>query len=1286
MKLSKHLFYLLFIALTSITSQLYSQCPNQAVIDLLQQTGNSITVGTNTQAPIGNSFYSWNFGDGQYASGQFQSHTYSQAGVYIVSLTVYDSLQTSWCAFGTLTVQIVNPCNLNPAFSLSALDSGLVIFAGVTFQNAVLPVTYNWNFSNGQTSTSQTPSIFFNNGQQEACLTITDANGCVDSTCTNFFIDNACASNYLSMQPSMNQQNLILYVSSFNNQALPINLQIDFGDGTSQNGILTSTFTTQHAYPAGDSTYLVCVNAIDANGCTSNLCQLVTVAACTSLPVSFQSNIIAPGLYQFYASASGGQAPYLYSWNFGNGQTINSDSSANAQAILTAQGVYNVCLNVTDANGCPGSFCQDVVVTPCSNMLSQMVVSVTGLTVTATVIVTGGCNNYTYVWQSNGQTATTASAVFTFTQAGSYPVVLQVSDGCGCVQTITGIAIIGCGTSGGQQVLMQNGSLTLCNAQFFDTGGANGQYTDSQNYTLTLYPSTPGAKLRIAFSSVNLETNFDYLKIYNGASTSGFMLANLNGTQSNLTYTSTSPDGSLTFTFTSDLTVTSNGWAAQISCVDLSLTATDQNNGTWQLNANSSQNWTSYSWTIDGAPVSNTSSSFNYPLAQGQHQVCVTVSSALGCTEQVCIPVNVPCTYNVELETTLLGNSLTVNVLNYDSTLYYSIQSGQSWAQMIGGTATLNFMTGGTHQVCVYADGPCFDSTCVQVDLGTANTDLISGYVWDDANGNGLFDTNENPFGYVYVQLCQTVNPNDSLSCVYAYTDSLGYYSFNVFPGTFELNAYNWQAQNNLYVPTLPVNVGGYAFTTTGGTTITGFDFGYQNQSVTITGTVFYDTNNNGVQNAGELPATFKSVHIGNYWVSTNASGFYTLNIPIGSYSIQLVNPGNGYAISIPAAPFVYQINANTLGQTYANNNFGLWADPNLQDLSASITQISTVTPGFPVMTHLGYCNNGASAMSGTFTYYWDAQLAINSSSVFNPAPSTFNAANNTASWNFSNLSAGQCAYIYQNSLAPTSLVLGTPVFNSVIVTPLNDNYPSNNIDTLHQTVVGSWDPNDKQGTPSGIGEAGIIAPNTELSYTIRFQNTGSAPAVNVVLIDTISNEFILESIRMNVASHDYTMHIDINTRVVRWTFNGIMLPDSTSDLEGSNGFVNFSISPVQNQLDGTVLNNFADIYFDFNEPVRTNTTIHTIDRLTGIAENILNSDVEVYPNPFSNSTQFLVNTKDKSSAQVQIFNALGEKLAEFNVESGKPTLFNALDFTAGMYFYKVNSKQGVSSGKLIIR
>jgi hypothetical protein len=149
MKRSIHLFYLLFIALTTITTQLYSQCPNQAVVDLLQQSGNSITVGTNNQAPIGNSFYSWNFGDGSFSSGQFQSHTYDQEGVYIVELTIFDSLQTSWCAYGVLTVQLVNPCNFNIAYSSILLDSGLVNVGGVQFQNAVLPVTYNWNFSNG---------------------------------------------------------------------------------------------------------------------------------------------------------------------------------------------------------------------------------------------------------------------------------------------------------------------------------------------------------------------------------------------------------------------------------------------------------------------------------------------------------------------------------------------------------------------------------------------------------------------------------------------------------------------------------------------------------------------------------------------------------------------------------------------------------------------------------------------------------------------------------------------------------------------------------------------------------------------------------------------------------------------------------------------------------------------------------------------------------------------------------------------------------------------------------
>jgi hypothetical protein len=172
----------------------------------------------------------------------------------------------------------------------------------------------------------------------------------------------------------------------------------------------------------------------------------------------------------------------------------------------------------------------------------------------------------------------------------------------------------------------------------------------------------------------------------------------------------------------------------------------------------------------------------------------------------------------------------------------------------------------------------------------------------------------------------------------------------------------------------------------------------------------------------------------------------------------------------------------------------------------------------------------------------------------------------------------------------------------------------------------------------------------------------------------------------MNTSSDNYTVNINQQTRVIRWIFNNIMLPDSTSDPIGSIGFVNFSISPVQNQVDGTVLNNFADIYFDFNEPIRTNTTIHTIDRFLSIDELKTETLVNVFPNPFSGTTQFLVNTSDRSNATIFIYNVLGEIVAQIPAESGKTSTFDAAGKAAGVYFYKVICKQSEKSGKLIVR
>ncbi len=152
----------------------------------------------------------------------------------------------------------------------------------------------------------------------------------------------------------------------------------------------------------------------------------------------------------------------------------------------------------------------------------------------------------------------------------------------------------------------------------------------------------------------------------------------------------------------------------------------------------------------------------------------------------------------------------------------------------------------------------------------------------------------------------------------------------------------------------------------------------------------------------------------------------------------------------------------------------------------------------------------------------------------------------------------------------------------------------SNAISVSCQEVVAAYDPNDKKASPKGYMDQHLIEANTELEYRIRFQNTGTATALNVVLIDTISPHLDLASFRPGTSSHPYEIEME-GDNLIRFVFDNIMLPDSNANEPASHGFVTFEIDQKPDNPIGTLLENYADIYFDFNDPVRTDTAWHTI-------------------------------------------------------------------------------------------
>ena len=243
------------------------------------------------------------------------------------------------------------------------------------------------------------------------------------------------------------------------------------------------------------------------------------------------------------------------------------------------------------------------------------------------------------------------------------------------------------------------------------------------------------------------------------------------------------------------------------------------------------------------------------------------------------------------------------------------------------------------------------------------------------------------------------------------------------------------------------------------------------------------------------------------------------------------------------------------------------------------------------------------------------------------------------------------------------------------------------------QKNIGSYDPNDKTAQPVGYDPAfHFINDNVELDYRVRFQNTGTDTAFNIVIIDTISDHLDLSTIQMGASSHPYTWSVANN--VLQVTYNNVMLPDSNINEPLSNGFFRFRIAQKRNNPVGTVINNTAYIYFDYNPPIVTNTTFHTIgDNFLRI--NLSNPtwytdlkpSIMVYPNPFETTTTIRVEGSEVySELELVIYDALGRMVKRTNGRAANQVVLDRKELEKGIYFYQLwNTSKLIGTGKVVV-
>jgi uncharacterized repeat protein (TIGR01451 family) len=441
-----------------------------------------------------------------------------------------------------------------------------------------------------------------------------------------------------------------------------------------------------------------------------------------------------------------------------------------------------------------------------------------------------------------------------------------------------------------------------------------------------------------------------------------------------------------------------------------------------------------------------------------------------------------------------------------------------------------------------------------------------------------------------------------------------------------------------------------------------------------IKGKTVLDINNNGCD-LNDIP--FKNLTVGinngtatSYLINDNSGNYY---IPVGNGNYTLTpileNP-NYFNISPTNYIVNFPIQSSPFTQDFCSTPNGIH-----NDVEVSIIPTSVARPGFDAKYKIIYKNKGNQVENGTINLEFDDAILDLVST--NPAFTT--QTTNNLSFNYTNLNPFETreinVVINVNSPMETPAVNSGDILNYTVTNTITntDEMLSDNTFVLNQTVVNSYDPNDKkclQGNTIAPSEVGKY-----VHYMIRFENTGTFPAENIVVKDMIDTaKFDVSSLVPLHASHNYFTRISVNK--VEFIFENINLP---FDDANNDGYIAFKIKILPSLVLGNTFSNSANIYFDYNFPIVTNTATTTIAALSNPSFEFGNY-FSLYPNPTTNE----LNINLKSAIEInsiQIYNTIGQLVT---VQTGNALKVDVSNLKTGNYFIKINTNEGFSTSQFI--
>ncbi len=794
----------------------------------------------------------------------------------------------------------------------------------------------------------------------------------------------------------------------------------------------------------------------------------------------------------------------------------------------------------------------------------------------------------------------------------------------------------------------------------------------------------------------------------NGLITPTTMPTAICGLTANISYSALTPSTSSTGIATIPYVITGNNFSgfqfvSQVNWGDGVITTSNGGTSTSGTNIAMSPAVT-HTYSTPGAYNVYTTVYNQSNQTYAQDSVLLTVGS---CTAYFYCMIQVDCDNNGTIDSQInapVPVMLTNGINSYtDTTQNNMFVMNNVWA----GTYTLsmdptwlaanNYVIGNIVPSPTVTVGGGTSTVVITLNCASQTTMLCAtGQVYCDANDNGMMDNGETPIANAPISINGTV----------VYSNANGIYNIS-YPGTVNntfaltMNS-NWLTQHGYVI----LNNNGNNVTNilgapcNSGIPITTVNYplscgGTVSPTMCYSGFVFCDSNGNGVMNPNEAPLAGAPVILYNnsatnssITVYTDSTGYfiYCGQYSTSTYLIATISQSwltyNGYNPTIGVITLV----ASTSGATstgYIAINCG-GTTTTCADLWTTVTPWIGYYQNSTAYVKVNWGNYGPGA-AGTYTLTmsFPAGVTVNTSTIANGGT----VSGNTITWNLTSASSFFSNYDVITFNVPSGLASGTAHYFTSTIAPTTgtDCSTVNNAGNLLQLVGNSYDPNDKivDRPASTIQTMGVpvssLNSSTQetLTYTIRFQNTGTAPAQNIYIIDTLDADLDWTSLTLVEATHNMQI-INLGNGVMRFEFPSIWLADSTTNEPESHGHLVYRITENAAATVGTEIENTAYIYFDWNDPIITNTTYNiNVIGMDGVSENN-ELNVHVFPNPASES----VTISCEGDFDYQLVDLSGRIISSGSAtDSESISVSNA---AAGIYQLNVQSNNGNSSLKVM--